>query len=142
MRKRLAGVALLVAIATPAMAEATSAQNESCNRAPNGLAVVVNLDNEEHRGTISHVFAAVLEGQPRVLHIDRADADVHRRASLRGIPTRAGFDRDEYPPASSREGGAGASVAYVRSHDNRSAGSKMGHDLAGYCEDQPFILEP
>jgi len=29
---------------------------------------------------------------------------------LRGIPTKKGFDRDEYPPAMSDEGGKGADV--------------------------------
>ena len=36
---------------------------------------------------------------------------------LRGIPTRRGFDRDEYPPALSDEGGRGAHVRYVKSSE-------------------------
>jgi hypothetical protein len=34
-------------------------------------------------------------------------ADANRKASLKGIPTQRGFDRDEYPPAMSDQGGGG-----------------------------------
>jgi hypothetical protein len=74
------------------------------------------------------------------LHIDRAGADENRRQSLQGIPTRKGFDRDEYPPAVAREGGKGADVRYVRSGENRSAGSYMGNALGSYCSKQRFRL--
>ena len=60
---------------------------------------------------------------------------------MRGIPTKKGFDRDEYPPAMSDEGGKGADVRYVRSAENRSAGSVMSHQLAPYCNEQRFIFE-
>ena len=66
---------------------------------------------------------------PRVFHIDRAGADENRRQALQGIPTRSGYDRDEYPPAVAREGGKGADVRYVRSSENRSAGAYMGNKL-------------
>ena len=77
----------------------------------------------------------------RVLHFRRYEATANRRASLRGIPTKKGFDRDEYPPAMSDEGGKGADVRYVRSAENRSAGSVMSHQLAPYCNEQRFIFE-
>jgi hypothetical protein len=44
---------------------------------------------------------------------------------LKGIPTKPGYDRDEYPPAMSDEGATGANVRYVLSAENRSAGSVM-----------------
>lgn len=70
---------------------------------------------------------------PSVLTIDRAGAKANRAASLRGIAPRGeeGLDRDEYPPAMFAEGGAGASVKYIDSSDNRGAGSVMGGDLDG-----------
>ena len=40
------------------------------------------------------------------------------RKYYRGIPTKKGFDRDEYPPAMSDEGGKGADVRYVRRAEN------------------------
>ena len=36
-----------------------------------------------------------------------------------------GYDRDEYPPAFTREGGANANVRFIPAGDNRGAGSSM-----------------
>jgi hypothetical protein len=41
----------------------------------------------------------------------------------------------------SDEGGKGADVRYVRSTENRSAGSVMRRQLAPYCNVQRFIIE-
>jgi Deoxyribonuclease NucA/NucB len=133
--------------------------------------VFVNLANGVSPEAIAHVQAAVRAGQPRLLHWDPADADAHRAASLRGIKTwgqlpldqrerydpdtgrfdapagsyalaTAPHDRDEYPPASSAEGGTGADVRYILSSDNRSAGQRLGAVMGGFCALQPFIVEP
>jgi hypothetical protein len=40
-----------------------------------------------------------------------------------------GKDRDEYPPASTAEGGAGASVRPIDSSDNRGAGAAWGNTI-------------
>jgi len=72
------------------------------------------------------------------LHIDRENEELHRSQSLAGFPTKPGYDRDEYPPAMSREGRTGARVRYVTPSDNRGAGATMGNALEDYCEDQPF----
>lgn len=106
------------------------------------LAVVVDLDNQRHVHLIRHVRYAVRHHQPRVLHIARKEASANREASLRGVPTHTGYDRDEYPPAMSDEGGAGASVRYVPSSENRSGGATMGRQLAPFCNGQAFIVEP
>jgi hypothetical protein len=39
------------------------------------------------------------------------------------------------------EGGKGASVRYVLTAENRSAGSVMRYQLAPYCDEQRFIFE-
>ena len=65
----------------------------------------------------------------------------HRRESLRGIPTKKGYDRDEYPPAMTDEGGRGASVRYIASSENRSAGGVMKGQLRPYCNEQRFVFE-
>jgi hypothetical protein len=103
--------------------------------------VVVDLDNVKRRHIIDHALDARRAGHKRVLHIRRYEATANRRASLRGIPTKARYDRDEYPPAMSDEGGKGADVRYVLSAENRSAGSVMRNQLAPYCNEQRFIFE-
>ena len=102
---------------------------------------VVDLDDRKHARVLDHAHDAVDRGLPARLTIDRAEARGNRRLSLRGISTRAGFDRDEYPPATSDEGGQGASVRYVRSSENRSAGSRLGRELRGLPEGACFQYE-
>lgn len=102
--------------------------------------VVVRFDTGRYPHIVAHVRAAVRRGQPRTLHIERGAADRHRRAALAGIPTRRGYDRDEYPPAFSAEGGRGADVRYVLSGENRSSGWVMGQRTAAYCDGQAFRL--
>lgn len=103
--------------------------------------VVVDLKNRKHRHILDHVWDSWRKGHPRRLHIARNEADDNRDASLEGIPTKPGFDRDEYPPAMSDEGGEGASVRYVRSAENRSAGAVMGNQLSGFCNGQRWRFE-
>ncbi len=50
-----------------------------------------------------------------------------RRAATKGTPTAKGRDRDEYPPAMSREGGQGSSVRHIDKRDNRGAGACIGN---------------
>ncbi len=102
---------------------------------------VVDLDDRKHARVLDHAHDAIREGHPRRLHLDRDGAEENREQSLRGIPTKRGYDRDEYPPAVSREGGRGADVRYVESQENRSAGSVMGRQLRAFCDGQSFELE-
>lgn len=66
------------------------------------------------------------------MHIDRGGADKRRQESLKGIPTKPGYDRDEWPMAVCEEGGAGADVRYVTPSDNRGAGSWVVNQMSGY----------
>ena len=100
--------------------------------------VVVRLDDDRWPLTTDHILDAIRSGERRILHLDRRHADQHRAEATRGIPTRRGFDRDEYPPAFSREGGRGADVRYVRSSDNRGAGASLGSQMRPYCNGQRF----
>jgi hypothetical protein len=79
-------------------------------------------------------------GWPRRLVVNRRGADARRERVLRDIPTREGFDRDEYPPAVGRGRGPGlergrnprswkADVRYVPSSENRSHGATLGDRL-------------
>jgi hypothetical protein len=96
-----------------------------------------------------HVLRALRRGWPRTLVLDRPGASARRNRLLRGIPTRPGFDRDEYPPAIARGVGPGltrgvapvgwlADVEYVPSRENRSQGAVLGHDLHPFCDGARF----
>ncbi|RXZ78430.1 hypothetical protein EBB07_26940 [Paenibacillaceae bacterium] len=82
--------------------------------------------------TAQHIRDAVAKGLSDICTIDREGADKQRSASLQGIPTRKGYDRDEWPMAMCEEGGAGADIAYISPSDNRGAGSWVGNQLQEY----------
>ena len=119
----------------------------ACTRVP--LPVVVNLDDVRHQHLIAHERDAIAHGQPRQLTLERDNAAQRRRDDLRaaGLPARAGFDRDEYPPAFTEEAGAHSDgrppddVAYVDSSENRSGGAVMGLALRPFCDGQRFVIE-
>jgi hypothetical protein len=101
----------------------------------------VYIDADRHPETARHVREAQTGStwrgdkethgapHPSTVTIDRPGAKQNRKDSLRGIPTKRGYDRDEYPPAMFDEGGKGASVKYIDPSDNRGAGSSMRHQL-------------
>lgn len=68
---------------------------------------------------------------PSEVTFDPAGAEANRRSALQDLPSRGAdrLDRDEYPPAMMREGGAGASVQYIDSSDNRGSGASMRHQI-------------
>ena len=114
-----------------------SADAASCRRA--SAPVRVRLSRRRWPHVADHV-ADIRGRYPAVWHIDPAHDRAHREASLRGVPTRPGYDRDEQPPAMSREGGEGADVRLVPSGENRSQGAAMGARLRPYCDGAPFRL--
>ena len=100
-----------------------------------------------------HLIAAVKKGWPRVMVLNRKGADDRRDRLLEDLPTRPGFDRDEYPAAVGRGKPNGdlrglvrginpvgwmADVAYVPSSENRSHGSSLGAKLRGFCDGTRF----
>ena len=126
---------LVVLVSCCALAAAPSAA-DACTRQSSSVYVV--LSSARYPQTTRHILDAQAARKPALLHIDRADEMLHRSQSLAPWPPKFGFDRDEYPPAMSREGGTGADVRYISPSDNRGAGSVMGNTLAPYCEAQPF----
>ena len=101
----------------------------------------------------AHTLAAIARGWPRILVVNRPRADDRRDRLMQDIPTRAGFDRDEYPPAVGRGRANGhqrglvrginpigwmADVMYVRSSENRSHGSSLGAQLRSLCNGVRF----
>jgi Deoxyribonuclease NucA/NucB len=112
-------------------------RSDGCKRTKRS--VLVRFSRRRWPNIADHI-ADVRGRYPSVLHLDRPGAAANRREATRGIPTRKGYDRDEYPPALSREGGAGADVRYVRSSENRSAGAYLGNRLRSYCNRQAFRM--
>jgi hypothetical protein len=100
-----------------------------------------------------HVLAALKKGWPRVMVLNRKGADARRRRLLENVPTRPGFDRDEYPAdvgrgkANSDQRGLVrginptgwmADVAYVPSSENRSQGASLEAKLKPFCDGTKF----
>ena len=107
----------------------------------------------KYRHIRQHVMIALGKGWPRVMVLNRKGADDRRDRLLEDIPTRPGFDRDEYPAAVGRGRPNGdkrglvrginpigwmADVAYVPSKENRSHGSALGAKLRGFCDGTRF----
>jgi hypothetical protein len=84
-----------------------------------------------------HYLDAVAKGWPRILVLDRTGDATRRSKLLAPVPTHAGQDRDEYPPATAREGWL-ADVEYVPSGENRSQGASLGAQLRGLCDGVRF----
>lgn len=74
-----------------------------------------------------------------VLAVDRANTAARRSEALHGVPTRPGLDRDEFPPAVTRQGGAGARVAHINPGDNRAAGASLRNAISGLDDGQRFL---
>lgn len=130
-----AGAGLLPAVA----GHDAAAVAASCQTQHNS--VHVQLSASRYPETTDHIADAIAADQPSLLHIARDEEKANREASLAPYPPRTGFDRDEYPPAMSDEGGAGADVRYIDPSDNRGAGSTMGNALEDWCNGQPFRID-
>jgi hypothetical protein len=119
----------------------------ACTR-PKGV-VSIGFSSTKYPNIRAHYERAIARGWPRTLVLNRPGADARRQRLLAGIPTRRGYDRDEYPPAVGRGRGKGlangidprgwrADVAYVPSHENRSHGSTLGIKLRRFCDHTRF----
>jgi hypothetical protein len=97
----------------------------------------VRFDRTRYPDIYQHYTDAIAKGWPRTLIVERTGAATRRQRLLRPIPTRAGQDRDEYPPATAREGWL-ADVEYVPSSENRSQGASLGAQLRGVCDGVRF----
>ena len=82
--------------------------------------------------TGDHIRDAIAAGHSSVCTIDRDGAEANREESLKGYPTKTGYDRDEWPMAMCEEGEAGADIRYISPSDNRGAGSWVGNQLEQY----------
>jgi hypothetical protein len=121
--------------------------NDSCTK-PRGVQRLV-FSKTKYPNIRKHFLAALHKGWPRRLIVNRRGADARRDRLLEHIPTKDGYDRDEYPPAVGRGKGKGlmrgqhprgwkADVRYVPSSENRSHGASLGAKLERFCDGTRF----
>lgn len=135
----------------PPPASPLPAPKSSCSR-PVGVQRV-RFGAGKYPNIKRHAESAIAAGWPRVLVVNRPGKGERRERLLRNIPTKDGFDRDEYPPAVGRGRayndnrglvrgvdpiGWVADVTYVRSGENRSHGASLGNKLRRFCNGTRF----
>lgn len=117
-------------------------------RKPSGVQNI-SFSSTKYPNIRRHTLRALRKGWPRILVVNRPGKEARRSRLLEGIPTKDGYDRDEYPPAVGRGRGAGlmrglnpvgwmADVEYVPSSENRSHGSSLGLKLRRLCNGTRF----
>jgi hypothetical protein len=127
--------------------QGSAPNNASCTK-PRGVQAI-SFSATQYPNIKRHTERAIRRGWPTVLIVNRPGEDTRRDRLLAAWPTRAGYDRDEYPPAVGRGRGTGltrgshppgwkADVAYVPSHENRSHGSVLGIKLRRLCNGTRF----
>lgn len=150
MAGRCLAILLLAAALGAAAAPATAPRAQAtaaCVR-PDGVQNI-SFSATRYPHVRAHFLRALRRGWPRRLVLNRPNADARRDRLLRDYPTRAGHDRDEYPPAVGRGRGRGlrrgrdprgwkADVAYVPSSENRSHGATLGIKLRRFCDGTRF----
>lgn len=105
---------------------------ESKTTVQNVSMVTLVFPKERYPETGAHIKSAIEHGESNICTIERDGADHNRDLSLKGVPTKKGYDRDEWPMAMCAEGGAGADIMYVTPADNRGAGSWISNQLEKY----------
>ncbi|WP_435368193.1 NucA/NucB deoxyribonuclease domain-containing protein [Paenibacillus polysaccharolyticus] len=105
--------------------------------------VQILFPSDRYPETAKHIQDAIQSGHPNTCTIDRDGAENNRKLSLRGVETKKGYDRDEWPMAMCAEGGEGADIEYISPSDNRGAGSWVGNKLDEYPDGTvvEFIIE-
>lgn len=84
------------------------------------------VDSKKTPEIAKHVRAAQAAGQPRVLHrVSAAVREANRRAVCGHWPRGSKLSCDEYPFASTYEGGRGASIAGVPLREQRRQGGAL-----------------
>jgi hypothetical protein len=96
--------------------------------------VQLTFPSDRYPETAKHIQDAIAKGESATCTINREQAEENRKKSLKGIPTKKGYDRDEWPMAMCEEGGVGADIEYITPSDNRGAGSWVGNQLEDYAD--------
>ncbi|HDR6289231.1 TPA: sporulation protein [Bacillus cereus] len=101
---------------------------------------VVQISSDKFPETAAHIKDAIKNGKTDICTIDRKGAADRRKQSLANVPTKKGYDRDEYPMAMCKEGGTGADIRYIDPSDNRGAGSYIGSKASDLQDGTKFKI--
>ena len=101
----------------------------------------IELSRSEYPESAKHIEDAIKKGQPDELTLDRKSAYANRKESLKGTKTVPGMDRDEYPFAMTKEGGAGADIRHIPYSDNRGSGSYLRWQLDKISDGKTFKIK-
>lgn len=113
-------------------------QPAGCSSAGRGRPAPVELSRGRYPHIVGHIERSWAAGYPRVLRVNRAGSKQRRDRLLswwqRSHPQPKGdrLDLDEAPAATLRASWR-ADVLPVAEHENRAAGSVLGHEIAGLC---------
>jgi hypothetical protein len=136
----------------PPVSPTSSGANPTACKRPKTVQRLV-FSKTKYPNIRAHVLRAIAKGWPKVMVVNRKGADKRRDHLLAPIPTKPGFDRDEYPAAVGRGKANGSStgllrgadpigwladVEYVPSSENRSQGSSLGAKLRKLCNGTRF----
>jgi len=102
---------------------------------------VIYFPADRYPKTAAHIEHAIEEGKSAICTIDREGAEENRGQSLKGVPTRDGYDRDELGFCD--EGGTGADIDidYVKPADNRGAGSWISHQVDEFPDGTKVLIQ-
>ena len=91
-----------------------------------------------------HTLDAFRQGKPPILTYDPVGKNERRKQAQKNYPSRysEGLERDEYPYASTREGGAGASIAYVPKGENSLQGGQLSALYSTLQTGDRFLVLP
>ena len=93
-----------------------------------------------------HTLNSFRQGKPEILHYDSdvRQADRRRYQATKPYPSRKneGLERDEYPYASTKEGGLGAMIAYVDEKENSRQGRDLRRVYRFLQTDDSFLVLP
>jgi hypothetical protein len=87
---------------------------------------IVRFRSRTHPDLAANIWNAQQAGHPRVL-THGGDAAANRAACLEDVPNVRGLSRDEYPFASSKEGGRGAWVGHIPPSQQNSQGGILNN---------------
>lgn len=106
---------------------------DSVANKPKPKTILVPIREKDFPNIYKNLLKSLAKGKPMIITYDanRQNARQRRREALKNTPPKQGYDRDEYPYASTKEGGKGADVNYVPRNENRKHGGLIGALVVG-----------